>query len=96
MAKDILLDENNDLIFQNGDFAIGESEKQEIKMILQAVKNDYKQTPELGVNLIEYLNNTQDVRHLRQTIKLNLRMDGKDNKRFKIDKGEIVFYEKWS
>ena len=92
--KDILLDEDNDLLFQNGDFVIGESEEQEIKCILQAVKNDYKQTPELGVNLIEYLNNSQDVRLLRQTIKLNLRMDGKDNKRFKIDKGEIVFYEK--
>ncbi|MCF6184356.1 MAG: hypothetical protein L3J56_06965 [Bacteroidales bacterium] len=91
--KDILLDDNNDLIFQTGDFVIGESEKQDIKMILQAVKNDYKQTPEIGVNLIEYINNSQDGRALKQAIKLNLRIDGKENKRFKIDKGEIVFYE---
>lgn len=91
--KDILLDENNDLLIQNGDFVIGISEEQEIKMILQAVKNDYKQTPELGVNLIEELNGSGSVRALQQKIKLNLRMDGKENVKFKIEKGEIVFYE---
>lgn len=91
--KDILLDENNDLLIQNGDFVIGESEEQEIKCILQSVINDYKQTPELGVNLIEELNSSGSERALKQKIKLNLRMDGKGNKRFKIDKGEIIFYE---
>ncbi len=91
--KDILLDENNDLIFRNGDFVIGESEEQEIKCILQSVKNDYKQTPEIGVNLIEAINKSGDGRELKQIIKLNLRADGKVNKRFKIDKGEIVFYD---
>ena len=91
--KDILLDENNDLLIQNGDFVIGESEEQEIKCILQSVINDYKQTPELGVNLIEELNSSGSERALKQKIKLNLRMDGKGNKRFKIDNGEIIFYE---
>ena len=91
--KDILLDENNDLLIQNGDFVVGDSERQEIKMILQAVKNDYKQTPEIGVNLIEYLNSSGSARALQQIIKLNLRMDGKENVKFKIEKGEIVFYE---
>jgi len=93
MAKDILLDENNDLLVQNGDFVIGESERQEIKMILQAVKNDYKQFPEIGVNLVEELNSSGSARALTQKIKLNLKMDGKDDVKFKIDKGEIIFYE---
>lgn len=93
MAKDILLDDNNDLLIQDGDFVIGESEEQEIKCILQAVKNDYKQTPELGVNLVEFLNSSDSARALKQIIKLNLRLDGKENKRFKIEKGEIIFYE---
>lgn len=91
--KDILLDKDNDLLFQNGDFVIGESEQQDIKMILQAVKNDYKQFAEIGVNLVEEINSSGSVRSLTQKIKLNLRMDGKENKRFKIDKGEIVFYD---
>jgi len=91
--KDILLDENNDLLIQNGDFVIGESEEQEIRCILQAVKNDYKQFPELGVNLVEAINNNDTERALKQKIKLNLRMDGKDNVKVKIEKGEIVIYE---
>jgi len=90
MAKDIFLDDDNDLLFMNGDFAVGESEEQEIKMILQAVKNDYKQHPQLGVSLVEYIENSGRNIALKQEIKLNLRMDGKNNQ-FKIQDGNISF-----
>lgn len=90
MAKDIFLDDDNDLLFMNGDFAVGESEEQEIKMILQAVKNDYKQHPQLGVSLVEYIENSGRNIALKQEIKLNLRMDGKNNQ-FKIQDGNINF-----
>jgi hypothetical protein len=93
MANDILLGEDNDLMFRNGDFVIGESEEQEIKMIMQAVKNDYKQTPELGVNLVEHIESSGSSLRLRQIIKLNLRMDNKNN-RFSIKNWKIEFYER--
>ena len=93
MAKDILLDDDNDLWIENGDFVIGDSEYQEIKSILQAVKNDYKMKPEIGVNLIEELNGSSSSTKLAQKIKLNLAMDGKEGLRFTIENGEIKFYE---
>lgn len=88
--KDILLDENNDLLIKNGDFAVGESEEQEIKMILQAVKNDYKQFPELGVDLVRQINKSGSERTLKQLIKLNLRADNKEYNKITIKNGEIV------
>ena len=90
MDKDVLLDEDNDLIIANGDFVFDESEEQEIKMILQAVKNDYKQTPELGVDLIKSISASGSSVKLKQDIKINLRMDDKNN-RFNIKDGKIEF-----
>jgi len=91
--NDIILDENNDLLILNGDFVVADSMEQEIKCILQAVKNDYKMKPELGVNLIDELNSSNTEASLMQKIKLNLKMDGKENVKFRIVKGEIVFYD---
>ena len=91
MAKDILLDADNDLIFQNGDFKIGESEEQEIKMILQAVKNDYKQYPELGVDLIKFIGSSGSNLKLKKEIKVNLRIDNKTNNRFTVKNGIVEF-----
>jgi hypothetical protein len=88
--QDIILDYDNDFLIQNGDFVIDESEEQEIKMILQAVKNDYKQFPELGVNLVEFMSKSASNVDLAQTIKMNLKMDGKTHA-FKIKDGEIQF-----
>ena len=34
MANDILLDDDNDLLIANGDFIIGESEMQEVGIII--------------------------------------------------------------
>ncbi len=90
MAKDILLDEDNDLLIVNGDLVIGESEEQDIKMILQAVKNDYKQFPELGVDLVKHIEASGSSLKLKQDIKINLRMDD-IKKRFKIKNGAIEF-----
>jgi len=91
MENDILLDDDNDLMFLNGDFVIGESELQEIKMIMQSVKNDYKQFPELGVNLVEEINSESSLLALKQRIKLNLRADNKQAKGIDIENGTISF-----
>ena len=40
--KDILLDENNDIKLSNGDFNTGESEMQEVALILQSVQGEWK------------------------------------------------------
>ena len=54
--KDLLLEDDYDLAIANGDFRIGESETQEVALILQSSKGDWKQDPLCGANLIELMN----------------------------------------
>ena len=51
MSKDILLDDNNDLKILNGDFDFGDSEMQEVGLILQSTQGEWKMTPTLGPNI---------------------------------------------
>ena len=55
MPKDIVLNDNNDLLINNGDFVVGESTYQHQKHLLLAEKGDYKQFPTAGVASKKYL-----------------------------------------
>lgn len=49
--KGILLDENNDIMFANGDFAIGDITAQTAQSILEAFPGEFKERPLLGFGL---------------------------------------------
>jgi len=70
---DILIDE--DLEFEDGDFAIGISDKQHIKHILKAFKGEFKEFPELGVG-IEQMINDDNYMDILIEAKKNLQYDG--------------------
>lgn len=72
---DLLLDENNDLILVGGDFAIGHSDEQHQKHILIANKGEYKEHPEVGVGIIDMLNDDAYTESLIET-KKQLEYDG--------------------
>lgn len=55
MPKDFVLNENNDLVTNDGDFVVGESTYQHQKHLLLAEKGDYKQFPTAGVASKKYL-----------------------------------------
>lgn len=55
MPKDIVLNDNNDLLINNGDFVQSESTYQHQKHLLLAEKGDYKQFPTAGVASKKYL-----------------------------------------
>lgn len=55
-VQDILRDETGDLYVYRGDFKIGESDEQHIEDILIAAQGNYRQHPEMGVNISQYLN----------------------------------------
>ncbi len=55
MAQDLLLDENGDLLIQNGDFVIGDSSYQDVKMIIQSAPGEWKQYPTVGVMADNYV-----------------------------------------
>jgi hypothetical protein len=55
IRKDILLDENFDLLIQDGDFVIGDCLNQQINCLLQAVPGSYKQHPTIGVDIDSFI-----------------------------------------
>lgn len=71
--KDIIM--NADLEFQNGDFAIGESQNQHTEHIIIAHKGEYKEMPEIGVGIEQMLNAETSTEFLIET-KKNLEYDG--------------------
>jgi hypothetical protein len=81
--RDILLDENNDLKIVNGDFAVGESEMQEVALILSSNQGEWKEHPVVGANLVTKVrSNTNDPR-LERTLRIQMKLDGKDYEQIK-------------
>lgn len=78
MAQDILLDENDDVRIENGDFVIGDSLDQEVGLILRMNKGELKEDPIVGCDLIRLINSNITESELKQIIKLQLARDGKN------------------
>jgi len=76
--KDILLDKYYDLKIMNGDFAIGESEMQEVGLILQSVQGEWKESPVIGPNLFQLINSKNAQDEFIARVKLHLSLDNKD------------------
>lgn len=76
--KDILLNADDDLIFQDGDFVIGESLTQEVGIILRLNQGDLKSDPLLGPNLIQLEKGVEDAEEFKERVKIHLKRDGKD------------------
>lgn len=72
---ELLLDENGDLAIENGDFVTGFSDNQHQEHILIANKGEYKQFPEIGVGIIQMLNDDDYINVLIEA-KKNLEYDG--------------------
>lgn len=81
--NDILLDDNNDIKILNGDFDIGESEMQEVALILQSAQGEWKESPLLGPNLYKFINSKVTKTEFEREIALHLAIDNKDYKSLK-------------
>ena len=77
MGKDILLDDQDRLRIENGDFVIGESTDQEVSLILRMNKGELKEDPLVGCDLIRLINSNTSETELKQIIRLQLARDGK-------------------
>lgn len=78
IAKDIMLDENNELLFKNGDFDIQYSDGQHVKLILLSEQGAWRQEPLIGVGLRKMLNmklGAADSMLLNKEISLQLQYD---------------------
>ena len=74
--NDILLETlDGDIQFVNGDFATGDSANQNTFDIINDNAGEWKQYPNLGVGIDQYINGS-DISILSQNVKIQLKSDG--------------------
>lgn len=86
MAKqniDILLDANDDLAIENGDFVLGNSLLQETGIILRLNQGELKSDPLLGPSLIRLMRGVGGFAKAVVKAKLHLKRDNKDYNQLK-------------
>lgn len=79
MAKDILLDDTGDLKIENGDFVIGESDLQNVELIVESFKGEFKEFPNIGFGLLKYLKSDISETEFKRDLKVELEKDNYRN-----------------
>lgn len=82
---DIKLDNNNDIMIENGDFVISDADQQNLKLIIQAQKGQFYETPLIGVGIGDEMNSVTTFQNLKNRIKNNMALDGYDADGIMID-----------
>jgi hypothetical protein len=75
-VKDITLDDDLDLIIENGDFKLSLSDQQHILLILNTSVGNWKNAPLLGVGIQQYVSSSGQVDALKRAINIQLASDG--------------------
>lgn len=75
ISNDLFLDDNNDLTIQNGDWAVLQSDDQNIQAILQASKGQFYEKPLLGYGITTRLNSPVRVAVEKRDIRKEMRKD---------------------
>lgn len=73
--QDFLVDENNDLKIQNGDFVVGFSDFDHIIDIIDFNQGDLVEYPQIGVGIINYLNSSGKQQELNRRVRLMMEAD---------------------
>jgi len=78
-AYDIGIDNDNELQFQDGDFAIVKSDELHVKNIFISSKGNWRNSPLTGVGIRNYINSPDSIltrNQLMKQIRLQLEFDG--------------------
>lgn len=87
--NDILLNANMDIEITDGDFKVGDATGQSMKMLLVSQKGEWKQNPDVGVGVADYLKGERPG-GLKAEIKRQLKADGATIKNIRVfDNGTI-------
>lgn len=76
MRQDILRDEQGELLFENGDFAIGQSDQQHVGDIFLSLPGEYKEFPLAGFGAVRYIKRNITEAEFKRDLKLQLQYDG--------------------
>lgn len=87
MRQDILLDDENELIIRNGDFTVGEADRQHVEHIIITHPGEYKNTPLLGFAAVTKLKSTINDMQFKRDLKIQLNYDGYQNPRIDTSSG---------
>lgn len=94
MVKDIILDDDNDIIINSlGDFSVLDSDQQHVILIINTFLGQWKESPYTGVGIVRYLNSSGQQQTLRRNMTVQMIADGytvreiilKDNELYYID-----------
>lgn len=66
----------NDIRIENGDFLIAESDTQHVADTLNAFPGWWKENPQDGVGVFQYLNSAESEQALKRSIQIQLTSDG--------------------
>lgn len=80
--KDFKLNKDMDLEIKDGDFDIGDTDQQNIELILLTHKGNFKEYPILGVGITDYLRSPEIISRLRLENEINNQLEY-DNFRIK-------------
>ena len=72
----LILDKDNELVIKDGTLAIGETREQNAQLIILAEKGEFKEHPQLGVGISQFLKSTGREKELLRTIRVQLALDG--------------------
>jgi len=79
MTKDIIIDDDGDLIFADGDFTIKNSEEQHAVLVINLSAGSLKQFPTCGVGIAQYLGSSGKSLELKRNMSVQLLNDGFTN-----------------
>lgn len=76
---DYLLDTNGKMLIKNGDFVIGNSDQQEIELLLLSSPGDWKENPAVGINMPQLVKSRSTETAIKKVIHEQLEADGFKN-----------------
>ena len=82
---DIILDNEMDLIIEDGDFVVEESTLQHQNILLLSHKGQFKQSPTIGVGIDIFLNDEVTSDEIRRRIQEQFELDGMTIQKLKIN-----------
>ena len=72
----LILDKDNEPVIKDGTLAIGETREQNAQLIITAEKGEFKEYPQLGVGISQFLKSVNRENELLRSIRVQLALDG--------------------
>ena len=85
----ILIDSNNDLIIQDGTLCLGNNAEQNAQLIIVAEKGEFKEYPQLGVGVSQFVKSVNRTKEMLRAIRIQLGLDNIKPKTIEFNNGKL-------